>query len=168
MRRKVISLVIAAFLCCTCAQAAGDLDTILTGLGTDQMTQALPPEARRSLDGIDLAGINTDWNGALARLIQNVNQKQFLSSAVRSLTKMLLVAVIVGALSGLRSAAGGGELPIVNMAGALGMTGVLLSDLRGMLSLCIQTLDYTAVFSTAMLPVMAGALTVQVHPLRRL
>ena len=83
---------------------------------------------------------------------------------MRSLTKMMVVAVIIGALGGLRGAAGEAALPIRPLAGALGMTGILLGDLRGMLSLCVETLNQTSVFSTALLPVMAGALTISGTP----
>lgn len=161
--KKLLFFVAALWMCFSYAQAA-DAGTALTQIGADQISRALPAEASRLLDGIDLATVSADWNQAVVQLLQNVNQKQFLSSAMRSLTKMLLIAVIVGALSGLRSAADSGTLPIINMAGALGMTGILLTDLRGMLSLCIETLDQTAVFSSAILPVMAGALTVSGAP----
>lgn len=163
MMKKVVSLVVMMLICIFYAQAA-DSGTVLTQIGADQITRALPHEASRLLEGIDITDASAGWDKALMRLVENVDQKQFLFSAMRSLIKMLLIAVIVGTLSGLRGAAGGGEFPIINMAGALGMTGVLLTDLRGMLSLCIETLDQTAVFSATMLPVMAGALTVSGAP----
>lgn len=164
MIKKIISLVAAIILCFFCAHAA-DTDIVLDQIGADQITRSMPNEASRLLDDIDISNVATQWDTALMQLLQNVDQKQFISSAIRSLTKMLIVAVTVGALSGLRNASGGGELPIINMAGALGITGILLSDLRGMLSLCTQTLDQTAVFSTALLPVMASALTISGAPI---
>lgn len=162
MNYKWIMLVVSILLCLSGAKAAGQ-DTMLQQ-NTQELLQALPDEAGSLLQNVDLGQTAENWNKTMLHLFQNIDTQRFLSSALRSLTKMMVVAVAIGALSGLRTAACGGEIPIATMAGALAITGILLGDLRGMLSLCVETLNQTSVFSTTLLPVMASALTVSGAP----
>ena len=154
MNYKWIMLVVSILLCFSGAKAAGQ-DTMLQQ-NTQELLQALPDEAGSLLQNVELGQTAENWNKTMLHLFQNIDTQRFLSSALRSLTKMMVVAVAIGALSGLRTAAGGGEIPIATMAGALAITGILLGDLRGMLSLCVETLNQTSVFSTTLLPVMAS------------
>ena len=79
-----------------------------------------------------------------------------------SLAKLLVIAVICGVLQGIQTVSGG--LPVVTLAGALGMTGVFFADLSGMMALCRNTLHEVSVFSKTMLPVMAGAVSLTGAP----
>ena len=99
---------------------------------------------------------------AVAQLAENaaVGGRSAWTSALRSLGKLLLVAVLCGMLQGIRTAAGQEELPLVTMAGALGMTGVLLIDLSVMMRLCQDTLAEVSKFYKFMLPLMAASVTV--------
>ncbi len=162
-RKRIFMFLLAAWLCLFHAQAAEEEHTQIEK-DSQQLLWALPGEARDLLQGITPAQAAGQWDTAIMQMIQRIDAHRFIASAVRSLMKMLLVAVMIGVLSGLRGAAGGNELPIITMAGALGMTGILLHDLRGILALCINTLEQTSVFSTTLLPVMAGAMTISGAP----
>ena len=162
-RKRIFMFLLAAWLCLFHAQAAEEEHTQIEK-DSQQLLWALPGEARDLLQGITPTQAAGQWDTAIMQMIQRIDAHRFIASAVRSLMKMLLVAVMIGVLSGLRGAAGGNELPIITMAGALGMTGILLHDLRGILALCINTLEQTSVFSTTLLPVMAGAMTISGAP----
>ena len=162
MYHKWIMLIVSILICFSGAKAV-DQNAMLQQ-GADELFQALPEDAYGLLQDVDITQTAETWNEGLMHLFQSVDTKHLCTNAMRSLTKMMVVAVIIGALGGLRGAAGEAALPIITMAGALGMTGILLGDLRGMLSLCVETLNQTSVFSTALLPVMAGALTISGAP----
>lgn len=163
MKKKLLALAAAMWLCFSYAQAA-DPNDICNQIGAGDLFHALPDEAEAALYGVNTENATENWEAAIVRLFKNLDTRKFFSSALWSLSKMLAVAVIVGMLGGIRTASGGGDIPIITIAGALGMTSILLGDLRGMLSLCTQTLNQTSVFSTALLPVMAGALTASGAP----
>lgn len=130
---------------------------------SDVLTDALPHDAAQRMDGVTLDG---GVGQAAAQLLDNTvqNGRSAWLSALSSLGKLLVVAVVCGLLQSARAFAGGNELPVVTMAGALGMTGVFLSDLSGMMTLCQDTLHEVSTFSKAMLPVMAGAVTMTGAP----
>nr|WP_297278844.1 stage III sporulation protein AE [uncultured Butyricicoccus sp.] len=130
---------------------------------SDVLTDALPHDAAQRMDGVTLDG---GVGQAAAQLLDNTvqNGQSAWLSALSSLGKLLVVAVVCGLLQSARAFAGGNELPVVTMAGALGMTGVFLSDLSGMMTLCQDTLHEVSTFSKAMLPVMAGAVTMTGAP----
>lgn len=146
--------------------AAYDADTcqILDDLGIQRAVSALPHDAAALLGGTDNLLAPDAFGERLTSLLQQADHQHIFLSAARSLTKMLLVAVLIGALNGFHALAGGMEIPVTAIAGALAMTGILFQDLRGMLALCTQTLEQTALFSTALLPVMAGAITLSGAP----
>lgn len=156
-------MLMVSILICFCGAKAADQDAILQQ-SAGELFQALPENACNLLQSVDITQTAESWNEGLLRLFQSVDTKYICLGAMRSLTRMMVVAVLIGVLSGLRGAADEGSLPVTTMAGALSMTGILLGDLRGMLSLCVETLNQTSVFSTALLPVMAGALTVSGAP----
>ncbi len=170
--RKIFGMLAMCLWLSVCpAHAAGGAETgavdpnaVLQSIGAADMADALPGEAAALLGGVDMEQATSDLAGSVGQLLAQVDAETFVLSAARSLAKMLFLAVLIGALSGLHSLGGGQEMPVVAIAGALGMTGVLFHDLQGMLSLCTQTLDQTAVFSTALLPVMAGAITLSGAP----
>lgn len=163
MRKFVWMLILLAGLLLPHASAY-DTDSVLQDLGFSDAMQALPGEASSMLDGVDLTQAASDLGSGIAQLLEQVDERKLWTSAARSLTKMLLIAVVIGAANGFHSVTGNQEFPVIAIAGALGMTGVLFRDLQGMLALCTQTLEQTSVFSTTLLPVMAGALTISGAP----
>lgn len=164
MRKSIWILLAVLWFTCPHAAAYDDAGTALQSVGISDAIQALPGQAASLLDGVDLLHAADDLGGSIGQLLEQIDGRAFFLSAARSLTKMLFIAVIIGALSGFHSIAGTSEIPVVAVAGALGMTGVLFRDLQGMLALCTQTMEQTSVFSTALLPVMAGAITLSGAP----
>ena len=160
-------------LCALCAvlllavgwARAADETQALARSQAGEMTDALTGEAAALMRGVP-ERLEDGLGEAVAQLAENaaVGGRSAWTSALRSLGKLLLVAVLCGMLQGIRTAAGQEELPLVTMAGALGMTGVLLSDLSGMMRLCQDTLAEVSTFSKCMLPIMAAAVTVTGAP----
>ena len=161
--RKMILLALLLWICCPRA-AAVDTQAVWNDLGADGLMQALPGQAASMLDELELADAAADLGSGISQLAAQIDGRTYLLSAVRTLTKMMFLAVLLGAVSGFHGLSGGSALPVIAIAGALGMTGVLFEDLRGMLAMCTQTLEQTSVFSTALLPVMAGAITLSGAP----
>ena len=125
-------------LCALCAvlllavgwARAADETQALARSQAGEMTDALTGEAAALMRGVP-ERLEDGLGEAVAQLAENaaVGGRSAWTSALCSLGKLLLVAVLCGMLQGIRTAAGQEELPLVTMAGALGMTGVLLSDL---------------------------------------
>lgn len=164
--RWMICLVGCIALCIGLAGAADQTEQAARAEAqtqSDILTDALPHDAAQRMDGVTLDG---GVGQAAAQLLDNTvqNGRSAWLSALSSLGKLLVVAVVCGLLQSARAFAGGNELPVVTMAGALGMTGVFLSDLSGMMTLCQDTLHEVSTFSKAMLPVMAGAVTMTGAP----
>lgn len=138
----------------------------LDAVGGDSIIGALPPESARYL-GQAAPSVNTDVGQAFSDVLQNAlqDQRMLLREGLHSLTRVMLVAVLCGCASGLKTAAGS-SLPeaAIDMAGAIGVTGVLMGDLQGMMGLCTQTLEQVSVFSKTMLPVMAAAVSLSGAP----
>lgn len=133
---------------------AFDYSNILSG-SKSEILDALPNNSAHIISQTD------DIETCLTELLNSTNTKSFITSSVRSLSKMLIVIMLGGICAGFQK---NSELPVVTIATALAMTSVLFSDLQGMLSLCTETLEQTAVFSNTMLPVMAGAITLSGAP----
>lgn len=166
MKRWITALCMLAVLTMRAgAYDAADMQAQLEATGAPELARAVPEEANALLQGIDVSDA-ADLGAAMDQMLQNLEKsgQAVLSDAVRSLTKIMLIAVLVGCLSGLRGATGGGDVPIIAMAGALGVTGVLFSDWSGMLSLCSRTLEQVSEFSGVLLPVMAGAVSLTGAP----
>lgn len=164
--RWMICLVGCIALCIGLAGAADQTEQAARAEAqtqSDVLTDALPHDAAQRMDGVTLDG---GVGQAAAQLLDNTvqNGRSAWLSALSSLGKLLVVAVVCGLLQSARAFAGGNELPVVTMAGALGITGVFLSDLSGMMTLCQDTLHEVSTFSKAMLPVMAGAVTMTGAP----
>lgn len=132
-----------------------DSSTVLSD-SKSQILDALPNETANLIEN------TSNIEDGLQNLITGIDTKKFLTSAFRSLSKILIVIMLSGICGSFQK---NFDLPVVTMATSLAMTSVLFSDLHGMLSLCTQTLEQTAVFSNTMLPVMAGAITLSGAPI---
>ena len=155
--KKIISLIISSIiLICIFFQIsfAFDYSNILTD-SKSEILDSLPNNSAHIISQTD------DIETCLQELLNGINTKSFITSSIRSLSKMLIVIMLGGICAGFQK---NSELPVVTIATALAMTSVLFSDLQGMLSLCTETLEQTAVFSNTMLPVMAGAITLSGAP----
>lgn len=162
MMKWKIMIVLCMFLLSGHA-AAAPLDTA-NALAREQVqavTGALTGEAARFLQDIPADG---DVGEAALSLLERAGEqsKSIWRAALGSLGKLLVIAVICGLLQGVQAVSGG--LPVVTLAGALGMTGVFFADLSGMMVLCRNTLHEVSVFSKTMIPVMAGAVSLTGAP----
>lgn len=159
MKKIGITIILICVLCWITPLHAG----ALTYESAEQsITQAMPNQAADLMQGVD-ASENTQ--GALVQLLENVYTEfaQTWNIALQSLAKILVIAVLCGTLSGF-GAVGGDGLGLVQMAGALGITGVLCTDLTSLLSLCQQTANELSTFSAVMLPIMATAVAASGAP----
>lgn len=137
----------------------------LTAVGGDRLRGAVSGESASYLAGLGPSP-DADIGQSLATLVERTageSGKAF-HAALRSLTRVMMVVVLCGSASGFYTAAGGTNPMAINMAGALGVTAVLLGDMRGLLSLCSSTLEQVSVFSKTMLPVMAAAISLSGAP----
>lgn len=86
-----------------------------------------------------------------------------ISNAIKSLSKVLVVIMFCSCAQGMQSPLNM-QKTTIDMAGALSISALIMSDLGGMMSLVTNTFDQIDIFSKAMLPVMAGALTISGSP----
>lgn len=159
--RQLVCLAGCIFLCIGISGATDQTTAAAQQQADSQsgvLVGSLTGQSAALMDGVTL---DDGVGQAAAQLLDNLegSGRTAWTAALTSLGKLLVVAVICGILQSARAAAGGSDLPIVTMAGALGMTGVFLSDLSGMMTLCEDTLHEVSTFSKAMLPVMAGAIS---------
>lgn len=105
-------------------------------------------------DGQDVAD-------SFARLLRNAapDAKSAWAKAAGSLGTAAGIMILTAAARGFSEAAGGAANDAVDMAGALGISAVLLRDFSGVLSLCRSALDGISVFSATLQPVLAAALS---------
>ncbi len=123
---------------------------------TQSLTQALPPQAANLLDGVDLVQAP---QGAIGQIAHNigVHVGQVWQASLGMVGKVLAIAVICGGLMSFDSLTDD-NLPLVQMAGALAVTGALFHDLNSLLELCQATAVQLSTFSAVLLPVMATAM----------
>ncbi|MBS5164716.1 MAG: stage III sporulation protein AE [Butyricicoccus pullicaecorum] len=143
------------------AAAPADTASLLAREQIQSVRGALTGEAARFMQDIPADG---EVGQAALTLLERAGEqgKGIWRAALGSLGKLLVIAVVCGILQGIQTVSGG--LPVVTLAGALGMTGVFFADLSGLMALCRNTLHEVSVFSKTMLPVMAGAVSLTGAP----
>ncbi len=157
MKKIISSIISSIILICIFFQIsfAFDYSNILTD-SKSEILDSLPNNSAHIISQTD------DIETCLQELLNGINTKSFITSSIRSLSKMLIVIMLGGICAGFQK---NSDLPVVTIATALAMTSVLFSDLQGILFLCTQTLEQISVFSNTMLPVMAGAITLSGAPI---
>ena len=157
MKKIISSIISSIILICIFFQFsfAFDYSNILTD-SKSEILDSLPNNSAHIISQTD------DIETCLQELLNGINTKSFITSSVRSLSKMLIVIMLGGICAGFQK---NSDLPVVTIATALAMTSVLFSDLQGILFLCTQTLEQISIFSNTMLPVMAGAITLSGAPI---
>lgn len=135
-------------------------------VGGNQITSAIPGENRQYIQNIKPSP-NLDLGEALSEIYRKTANERSgaVRSAISTLIKVSIVLVLCGCATGLQGAVGN-SLPsnVITMAGALGITAAVFSDINGLLSLCMLTIDQVNIFSKAMLPVMAASITIAGAP----
>lgn len=157
MKKIISSIISSIILICIFFQIsfAFDYSNILTD-SKSEILDSLPNNSAHIISQTN------DIETCLQELLNSINTKSFITSSVRSLSKMLIVIMLGGICAGFQK---NSDLPVVTIATALAMTSVLFSDLQGILFLCTQTLEQISIFSNTMLPVMAGAITLSGAPI---
>ena len=157
MKKIISSIISSIILICIFFQFsfAFDYSNILTD-SKSEILDSLPNNSAHIISQTD------DIETCLQELLNGINTKSFITSSIRSLSKMLIVIMLGGICAGFQK---NSDLPVVTIATALAMTSVLFSDLQGILFLCTQTLEQISIFSNTMLPVMAGAITLSGAPI---
>ncbi len=79
-----------------------------------------------------------------------------LKTTLVMLAKVMVILILCSCVAGFPDGTGGSPL-FLTMAGALGMTAVVSSDLMSLMSLCKSTAEELSVLSTSMLPVVMTA-----------
>lgn len=161
MKKWLLCLCFAAGLL-TISVSAAELPTAQSQI--EQLQQAMPSESQSFLQGIHADTF--DFGQAIVQMLKRSStaQAQVFRAGLGSLTRALLVLIVTAAASGLRTVSGAEENMTISMAGALGLTTVLLGDMRGLMQLCTQTLEQVSVFSKSMLPIMATAVSIAGAP----
>lgn len=121
------------------------------------LRSAVTGEAQPYLAGTD----GQDVADSFARLLRNAapDAKSAWAKAAGSLGTAAGIMILTAAARGFSEAAGGAANDAVDLAGALGISAVLLRDFSGVLSLCRSALDGISVFSATLQPVLAAALS---------
>lgn len=157
--KKLILAVLAALLCLAYARAVTEEE--VRAVGGNTLDSTLTGEQRAYLDGIRPETAD-DLAASFSRLLDNVSKdgQAALRSGVQGLLRVAAVIALTAAARGFSSAAGGEADGMIDMAGALGCTGVLLRDFTGVLALCRDTMEQISLFSGTLQPVLATVLSV--------
>lgn len=138
----------------------------MEAVGADRIAGAMPADSARYL-GQAVPSADTGVGQAFVDVVENAlrDERSLFREGLHSITRVMLVAVLCGCAAGFQSASGS-KLPgtAIDMAGAVGVTAVLLGDLHGMMGLCTQTLEAVSTFSKTMMPVMAAAVSLSGAP----
>lgn len=159
MKHFFISIFIIIF-CFFQHAFASDVSDILLN-SKDKIINSLPNEYERIISDISPSNIN-DISTHINKLLKTVDTNRFIISSLKTLSKIMVVAIFSGVFMGFQKKS---EIQIVTIASSLSIAGILFSDINGMLSLCTKTLEQTSIFSNTMLPIMAGAITLSGSPI---
>lgn len=155
-RMKILAaiLLLPLALCLSAGAAEADAQR---GQDEAALRSAVTGEAQPYLAGTD----GKDVAGSFARLLRNAvpDAKSAWAKAAGSLGAAAGIVILTAAARGFSEAVGGAANDAVDMAGALGISAVLLRDFSGVLSLCRSALDGISVFSATLQPVLAAALS---------
>ena len=148
-RMKILAAVLLLPLALCLSAGAAEADA-QRGQDEAALRSAVTGEAQPYLAGTD----GQDVAGSFARLLRNA-----VPDAKSAWAKAAGIVILTAAARGFSEAAGGAANDAVDMAGALGISAVLLRDFSGVLSLCRSALDGISVFSATLQPVLAAALS---------
>lgn len=135
-------------------------------VGGNNITSAIPGENRGYMENISPSP-NQDLGQSFAAIYKKTagERSGAVRSAVSTLIKVAIVLIFCGCASGIRGTSGSViSSNVITMAGALGITTAVFSDIHGLLALCLETIDHINIFSKAMLPVMAASITIAGAP----
>ena len=158
MRRFTRAFALCLLLCAAFAVQAGAFDAAAQTVQDERtLRSAVSGDAQDYLAGTD----GGDVTASFSRLFRNAapDAERAWQSALGSMTAAAGIIILTALLRGFSHAAGGAADEAVDLAGVLGVSAVLLQDFSGVLSLCRSALDGIGVFSAALQPVLAAALS---------
>lgn len=158
MRRFTRVFALCLLLCAAFAVQAGAFDAAAQTVQDERtLRSAVSGDAQDYLAGTD----GGDVTASFSRLFRNAapDAERAWKSALGSMTAAAGIIILTALLRGFSHAAGGAADEAVDLAGVLGVSAVLLQDFSGVLSLCRSALDGIGVFSAALQPVLAAALS---------
>lgn len=135
-------------------------------VGGGKLQEALPDDVQNYM-GYITPTPDLDLGKAIGQVISRTQPERqgAVRSALSTLFRIAVILLFCGCASGVRLASGDTAPPaVISLAGALGITAVVFGDMKGLLSLCILTIERLSVFSKAMLPVMAASLGISGAP----
>ena len=158
MHRFTRVFALCLLLCAAFAVQAGAFDAAAQTVQDERtLRSAVSGDAQDYLAGTD----GGDVTASFSRLFRNAapDAERAWKSALGSMTAAAGIIILTALLRGFSHAAGGAADEAVDLAGVLGVSAVLLQDFSGVLSLCRSALDGIGVFSAALQPVLAAALS---------
>lgn len=160
--KRAAAVLFCLLLLWTPAQAAEEAFAEQKAQGTAEMQSALTGEAQSLLSGIS---VDNDLVQGLYTLLQRTEQQQnnAVKSAVATLARIAVVLVLCGCAGSFAKTSKISPL-VLSIAGALGVTAVVYSELSGLIGLCRETAEAIQIFSKSMLPVMMTAVTLTGSP----
>ncbi len=155
-RMKILAALLLVPLALCLSAGAAEVDT-QREQDEAALRGAVTSEAQPYLSGTD----GQDVAGSFSRLLRNAvpDAKSAWRKAIGSLGTAAGIVILTAVVRGFSEAAGGAANDAIDLAGALGISAVLLRDFSGVLSLCRSALDGISVFSATFQPVLAAALS---------
>ncbi len=168
MKKRLLCLLV---LCCSLVLRVAAYQTDfyneqLEAIGGAELYTAMPAESTQYL-AQTAPTVNLDIGASVMTLLSRSQyaQGEAVYAALRSLLRVMILLILIACVSGFRAlSAGEGGSIAVSLAGALGVSTVLMADMSGMFALCTQTLEQVSVFSKSMLPIMAAAISLAGAP----
>ncbi len=168
MKKRLLCLVM---VCCSLAlpvsaMQADSYRAQLEEIGGTELYTAMPPESVQYLEQTTPT-VNLDVGKSVITLLSRSQAAQgaAMHAALRSLLRVMIILILVACVSGFQALSAGESASIaVSLAGALGVSTVLMADVNGLFALCTQTLEQVSVFSKSMLPIMAAAISLAGAP----
>ncbi len=168
--KKVIILIVLLFFMPNIAKAEQSnqiLNEQIEFLDEDSLTNALPDETKKLMQDVNLLDIGTEFGIQIKNIIGQIISapSRFLNDVLSPIIKILIIVVICGIGTGLSSGQSKFNEKIINITGAFGITTIMLNDMNGMFTEALNTITNLDVFSKALLPSVAGVLTLTGAPI---
>jgi len=129
-------------------------------IGGDALAESVPGQRRHYLDGIQ-PEVPENLVSSFSQLFHNASNdsRRAVRNAITGVLRVAVVIIITAAARGFSTAVGGECNALIDLAGALGCTAVLLQDFTGILTLCRNALEEISVFSGVLQPILATVLS---------
>lgn len=129
-------------------------------IGGDTLADAVPGRQRRYLDGVQPESPE-NLTSSFSQLFHNASSdsRRAIRNAIASVIRVAVIVVVAAAARGFSTAMGGECNTLIDLAGSLGCTAILIRDFTSILTLCRNALEEISVFSGVLQPILATALS---------